>query len=71
MVKKIILKMITVYRLYISPLIGNHCRFHPTCSRYFQEAVSMYGLLRGTLRGLSRILRCHPFSAGGFDPLTK
>ncbi|MFH1621774.1 MAG: membrane protein insertion efficiency factor YidD [Candidatus Omnitrophota bacterium] len=65
------LTIILFYQTYLSPLFGRHCRFYPTCSHYFYEAVSKAGLVKGTLRGLSRILRCHPFSAGGFDPVTK
>jgi len=71
MIKKATLKMIIFYQVYISPLVGRHCRFYPTCSQYLYEAVSKEGLIKGSLKGLSRILRCHPFSAGGFDPITK
>ncbi|NQU18811.1 membrane protein insertion efficiency factor YidD [bacterium] len=71
MIKKIVLKMISSYQNHISPLFGHHCRFYPTCSQYFSEAISEYGLLSGALKGLSRIMRCHPFSPGGFDPIDK
>lgn len=56
------------YRYFISPLLGPHCRFQPTCSEYFIAAVRKYGPLSGTLRGLWRICRCHPWSRGGYDP---
>lgn len=57
-----------VYRYCISPLIGARCRFQPTCSVYFIESVRKYGAIRGALRGLWRICRCHPWSSGGYDP---
>jgi uncharacterized protein len=56
------------YQWTLSPLIGRHCRFEPTCSNYFILAVGKYGAVRGTLRGLARIARCHPFHPGGYDP---
>lgn len=57
------------YRRYVSPLLGRHCRFHPTCSRYAQEAVGVHGVVRGGLLALRRLLRCHPLHPGGFDPV--
>lgn len=57
-----------VYQWTLSPLIGRHCRFEPTCSAYFIEAVRKYGALKGAWRGLLRICRCHPFHPGGYDP---
>ncbi len=56
------------YQLLVSPLLGRHCRFEPTCSQYFIEAVRKYGALRGAWRGVLRILRCHPWHPGGDDP---
>lgn len=56
------------YQWTLSPLIGRQCRFDPTCSTYFIEAVQKYGAIRGTWRGLRRIGRCHPFHPGGYDP---
>ena len=56
------------YQRMISPLLGANCRFQPTCSAYFIEAVKKYGAFRGSLKGAWRICRCHPWSAGGFDP---
>jgi putative membrane protein insertion efficiency factor len=57
-----------VYQWTLSPLIGRHCRFDPTCSAYFIQAVEKYGAIRGMWRGLKRIGRCHPFNPGGYDP---
>jgi putative membrane protein insertion efficiency factor len=59
---------VVVYQKTLSPLLGRHCRFTPTCSGYFREAVEKYGAIRGGLRGLARICRCHPWSRGGYDP---
>lgn len=57
-----------IYQWTLSPLIGRHCRFEPTCSSYFILAVQKYGAVRGAWRGLRRIGRCHPFHLGGYDP---
>ena len=57
-----------VYQFTISPLLGRHCRFQPTCSVYFIESVRKYGVIRGGIRGLWRICRCHPWNRGGYDP---
>ncbi|MEZ6102179.1 MAG: membrane protein insertion efficiency factor YidD [Pirellulaceae bacterium] len=59
---------IRTYQIGISPWLGKNCRFVPTCSAYFIESVQKYGAVRGSLRGLWRICRCHPFSRGGLDP---
>jgi putative membrane protein insertion efficiency factor len=59
---------VRLYQLFLSPLIGQHCRFQPTCSRYFIEAVQKYGALRGSWKGVCRICRCHPWNPGGWDP---
>ena len=71
MIKKILLGLISGYRYAISPYLGNHCRFYPSCSTYTQEAIEQYGVLTGLWLGLKRILRCHPFTAGGYDPVPK
>lgn len=63
--------LIAVVRLYqwlISPMLGRHCRFEPTCSVYFIESVRKYGPVIGLWRGIRRILRCHPWNPGGIDP---
>lgn len=64
----LLIGLVRVYQYVLSPLIGRQCRFSPTCSNYFIGAVRKHGALRGTLRGLARIGRCHPFHPGGFDP---
>jgi uncharacterized protein len=56
------------YQRAVSPLLGSNCRFSPTCSQYTIEAIEKYGAIRGVWKGMKRILRCHPFSAGGYDP---
>jgi len=57
------------YKRWISPMLPSACRFHPTCSEYMIEAVERYGAVRGIAKGVRRLLRCHPFHAGGFDPV--
>jgi len=59
---------VIAYKCTLSPLLGRHCRFEPTCSSYFRAAVEKYGAVRGGLRGLVRICRCHPWHPGGHDP---
>jgi putative membrane protein insertion efficiency factor len=59
---------VRVYQWTIGPLFAGQCRFQPTCSHYFIQAVEKYGAIRGTLKGLWRICRCHPFHPGGYDP---
>lgn len=61
--------LIRAYQTVLSPFLGTHCRFHPSCSSYTYEAIEKYGLARGTGLGIRRLLRCHPFHAGGIDPV--
>lgn len=61
--------MVRGYQIFISPLLGPHCRFTPTCSAYFIQAVEKYGPLKGSWLGIKRILRCHPGNPGGYDPV--
>ncbi|MDJ0846121.1 membrane protein insertion efficiency factor YidD [Crocosphaera sp.] len=67
--KKILILLIKVYRKFISPLFPPSCRFRPTCSQYTLEAIEKFGALQGSFLGLKRILRCHPFHPGGYDPV--
>lgn len=67
--KGIIIGLIRVYQIFISPLFPPKCRFYPTCSTYFIQAVQKYGAIKGSLLGIKRILKCHPFHPGGYDPL--
>jgi putative membrane protein insertion efficiency factor len=59
---------IHVYQKTLSPLLGNVCRFHPSCSNYMIESLRRHGLLIGLARGLRRLARCHPWNPGGYDP---
>ncbi len=61
--------LLRFYKRMISPLLPSACRFYPTCSEYMLEAVNRYGARRGVWLGLKRLLRCHPFDEGGFDPV--
>ncbi|HEV7803209.1 MAG TPA: membrane protein insertion efficiency factor YidD [Burkholderiales bacterium] len=67
--KRILLGLIAGYRYLLSPLLGPSCRFYPTCSAYASEAIDRYGALRGSWLALKRILKCHPWHPGGFDPV--
>lgn len=60
---------IRAYRLLLSPLLGRHCRFQPSCSEYAIEALQRHGVLKGSRLALRRIGCCHPWHAGGFDPV--
>lgn len=64
-----VLILINVYQYFLSPLWGPACRFHPTCSDYAYQAIKRYGLPKGFLLFLRRIIRCHPFNEGGYDPV--
>jgi len=69
-VKRVAIILIKVYRKFISPMFGtSKCKFTPTCSSYAIEALEKYGFIKGSLLSIRRILRCNPFSKGGFDPV--
>ncbi len=66
---KVLIILIRAYRYGISPLMGNHCRFYPSCSCYAETAVAEYGLIKGGWLTLRRLMRCHPWHPGGCDPV--
>ena len=68
---KILIKLIKLYKYLLSPLIGHSCRYLPTCSEYSIEALETYWFIKGTYISLKRILSCHPWGSGGYDPLKK
>jgi uncharacterized protein len=65
---ELLILFVRVYQYTLSPIVGRQCRYEPTCSHYFIGAVRKYGAVVGSLRGLWRICRCHPFHPGGYDP---
>ncbi|MCW8905383.1 MULTISPECIES: membrane protein insertion efficiency factor YidD [Sedimenticola] len=67
--KRLVLQLLKGYSYLVSPLLGNNCRYYPSCSAYTREAVEIHGVLRGLWMGTRRILRCHPFHEGGYDPV--
>lgn len=69
MLKMIVLKLIVLYQRFISPLLAPRCRFYPSCSQYCFDAVEQYGIIKGLFLGIKRVLRCHPFNEGGYDPV--
>ena len=69
MFKETGITLIKAYQRFVSPMLPPSCRFAPSCSLYTLQAVERYGLIRGSLMGARRMLRCHPFSKGGFDPV--
>ena len=74
-IKFVLIKIIKFYKLFISPYLGNNCRYLPTCSEYFIDSLKEYGAIKGSIKGLKRISSCHPikFLGGGdgFDPVVK
>lgn len=67
--KNIVIYFIKLYRKMISPVLPPHCRFYPSCSVYALDAIERFGLAKGVWLGLKRIIRCNPFSDGGYDPV--
>ncbi len=67
--QKLLTNLIKIYRNFISPLFPPSCRFQPTCSQYALDAISIHGTIKGSYLALRRILRCHPFNKGGYDPV--
>ncbi|QPQ24246.1 MULTISPECIES: membrane protein insertion efficiency factor YidD [Lonsdalea] len=66
---RLLIGLIRGYQRFISPLLGPHCRFHPTCSQYGIEAIRRFGMLKGCWLALKRVLKCHPLNPGGDDPV--
>jgi len=71
MIRILLLAFIRSYQVLLSPLMGPSCRFYPSCSHYACEAIAVYGPLRGLWLAMKRLLRCHPFHPGGYDPVEK
>ncbi len=67
--RQLLMWIIRGYQLGVSPMLGPRCRFYPSCSCYAHTAIERYGVLRGGWLGLRRLLRCHPFREGGYDPV--
>lgn len=70
--KKILIKLIVIYKKTISKIFSNmgfHCKYYPTCSEYTKQAIEKYGCIKGGYYGAKRIIKCNPFSKGGYDPL--
>ena len=75
LIKFILIKIIKLYKLFISPYLGNNCRYLPTCSDFLMDSLNEHGVFKGTIKGTKRILSCHPFKSlgggEGFDPVKK
>jgi len=69
--KFLIMGALKFYKLAISPILPPSCRFYPSCSEYAHEAVERHGVLKGSLLAAKRIIRCHPFNPGGYDPVPR
>ena len=67
----IFVKIIRLYQIILSPILGSNCRYHPTCSQYMIDAINEWGILKGGILGLKRIAQCHPLGSKGFDPIPK
>lgn len=66
---RVLILLVEAYRVALSPLLGGYCRYEPSCSRYAEEALKRHGATKGAALAVRRILRCHPFHPGGFDPV--
>jgi hypothetical protein len=67
--RRILIAALGGYKRFVSPLLPSACRFHPTCSEYMCQSIDKHGVFRGVWLGIRRLIRCHPFHAGGFDPV--
>ncbi|WP_428829358.1 membrane protein insertion efficiency factor YidD [Desulfatibacillum aliphaticivorans] len=68
-IKRLLIIPIRIYQRFVSPILGPHCRFYPSCSQYAVEAIEKHGPVKGGWLAVRRILRCHPLNPGGFDPV--
>lgn len=68
-IKKLLIAIIKFYQIALSPFLANRCRFYPSCSHYAKEAIETKGILRGIYLTVRRLLRCHPYNPGGYDPV--
>lgn len=68
--RRVIIFLIRLYQRWLSPLLGARCRFYPTCSQYTVECFEQYGFFKATAKSMRRLLKCHPFHPGGWDPVT-
>lgn len=71
MIKKFLQSLLLLYKRTLSPFVGNHCAYTPTCSMYSYDALEKYGVIRGLILTALRLLRCTPFAKGGFDPVSE
>ena len=69
MLKYLALKLLRAYQLLISPMLGQNCRFSPSCSNFAMQAIERFGFFKGSWLSARRLLRCHPFHPGGYDPI--
>ncbi len=69
MITKLLVALIKTYQYLLSPVLGRHCRFHPTCSQYGVESLLRHGVVKGSYLTLTRICKCQPFHPGGYDPV--
>ena len=67
MINKMLIKLVKIYQKFISPMLGQNCRFHPTCSQYAIEALNVHGTVKGTYMAVKRILKCNPWGGSGID----
>lgn len=67
--RKLMIHLLKGYRFFISPLLGNNCRFYPSCSSYAETAIERFGVIRGSWLALRRLSKCHPWHVGGLDPV--
>ena len=69
MIKYLLLKLISFYKSFLSPYFGGNCKYEPSCSNYSHEAISKYGVFKGSFLTILRLVKCNPFSRGGYDPI--